>query len=140
MTQEYSQLQRALETAEAELAKVNVVRIHHSTTKTYIYAYTQIGLFVNDSLQEKSGLSGESNALQKQGDQVVNDTVKLEAQIRENLQVQLTLEKTSASTEAGVGKLNQTYEEKVDIITILVLCSYALVLSFKLLKLTSFFA
>lgn len=43
----------------------------------------------------------------------MNETVKIEAQIRENLQIRKTIEKSSASTEVGVNKMVLTIEEKV---------------------------
>eukprot|EP01112_Ceratiomyxa_fruticulosa_P016114 TRINITY_DN4838_c0_g1_i1.p1 TRINITY_DN4838_c0_g1~~TRINITY_DN4838_c0_g1_i1.p1 ORF type:complete len:949 (-),score=274.11 TRINITY_DN4838_c0_g1_i1:119-2821(-) len=85
LTQEYSQYQKALEKTEAELASV---------------------------IHERSILEDEVNTLHKQGDHWVNETVKLDLQIRENLQVQKTLEKGSSSTEQSVGKLALSIEEK----------------------------
>lgn len=55
----------------------------------------------------------EANALQRQGDLVVNETVKVESQIRENLQIRKTIEKSSASTAAGVNKMTLSIDEKV---------------------------
>jgi hypothetical protein len=53
------------------------------------------------------------NVLQKEGDSIVNDTVKLEEQIIQNLQIQKTLEKSAANTETGASKLTNLVREKV---------------------------
>jgi hypothetical protein len=58
-------------------------------------------------------LEEEANSQQRQGDLIVNETVKIENQIRDNLQIQKTIEKSSASTAVGVNKMAMTIEEKV---------------------------
>jgi chromosome segregation ATPase len=83
---QYSQTQKSLEHTESMLAKVMI---------------------------ERRGLEEQVNSLQREGDGIVNDTVKLEDQIAQNLQIQKTLEKSANNTEAGASKISSQVREKV---------------------------
>lgn len=77
--------QKALEHTEEELVKVTV---------------------------EKRGLEDQVNSVQREGDVIVNETVKLEEQISQNLQIQKTLEKSATNTETGATKITSNVREK----------------------------
>jgi chromosome segregation ATPase len=82
---EFTQYQKTLEATEAELIRVN---------------------------QESRGLDDQINHLQRENDVIVNETVKVEDQIYQNLQIQKTLEKGASSTEQGASRLTFTVRDK----------------------------
>jgi chromosome segregation ATPase len=82
----FVQYQKSLEQAEEDLSKI---------------------------AQERRGLEDHVNNLQREGDLVINQAVKVDDQIRQNLQIQKTLEKSASSAEQGTTKLVNAIEDKV---------------------------